>query len=75
MQNVVNFLVKAWNWFNGSKTKIGAALLSIAAILPEGLMVLGFDLKVALVTIGGIFTGAGLAHIAVKANTQPGATA
>lgn len=75
MQAVLDFFVKIWNWFNGSKTKIGVALLSIAALLPDGVMVLGYDLKAALIVVGGFFTGVGVAHIAVKANTQPGATA
>jgi len=72
---VVNFFVGIWNWFNGSKTKIGAVCLAAAALLPEGVMIFGYDLKAALIWIGGIFSGVGLAHLAVKANAEPGATA
>lgn len=75
MQKIVDFFVGAWNWFNGSKTKIGAVLLSVAALLPDGVMVLGYDLKAVLLGLGGLFAGVGLAHIAVKANKEPGATA
>lgn len=75
MQGAIDFLVKIWNWFNGSKTKIGAALLAIAALIPAGTMVFGFDLQAALVWLGGVLTGVGLTHLAFKANTQPGPTA
>jgi len=75
MQKIVDFFVGAWNWFNGSKAKIGAVLLSIAALVPEGVLVLGYDLKVILMWAGGLFAGVGVGHIIVKANTKPGATA
>jgi len=75
MQSIIDALLKIWNWFNGSKTKIGALALAIAAILPEGIMVFGYDLKALLIGLGGLFGAVGLAHLAVKANTDPGATA
>jgi hypothetical protein len=67
-----DFLLKIWNWFNGSKTKIGALCLAIAALLPDGVMVFGYDLKVVLVAIGGFFGVVGVAHMAVKADTKAG---
>lgn len=70
----MQLFIKIWNWFNGSKTKIGALLLAIAALLPEGVMVLGYDLKAALIWLGGILGGVGVIHAFAKANTQPGPT-
>lgn len=75
MQSVLEALISIWNWFNGSKTKIGALALAIAALLPDGVMVLGYDLKAVLIGLGSLFGVVGVAHLAVKANTQPGATA
>jgi len=72
---VIDFLTAIWNWFNGSKTKVGALLLSIAALLPDGVMVLGYDLKGVLIAIGGFFGVVGVTHIVAKATITPEATA
>ena len=68
----MQFIMAVWNWFNGNKTKIGTLLLAIAALLPDGIMVLGFDLKAELIVIGGAFAGVGVVHMAVKASMKPG---
>ena len=75
MSGVINFLIGAWNWFNGSKTKIGALALAVAALLPDGIMIFEYDLKALLIGLGALFGVTGLAHLAMKANTQPGPTA
>ena len=66
----MQFFVNLWNWFNGNKTKIGALLLSIAALLPDGIMVVGYDLKAELIVIGSTFAGVGLVHMGVKATAN-----
>jgi len=71
MAALIAFLQAAWNWFNGSKTKIGALLLAIAALLPDGVMVLGYDLKAELIVIGTAFAGVGVVHMAIKNSTKP----
>lgn len=63
----MGFLGSIWEWFNGNKTKLGALILGIAALLPEGIVLFDtFDLKVALIWLGGILGGVGVAHLVAK---------
>ena len=68
----MNWFINLWNWLYGSKTLIGAVLLSLAALVPPGIVVLGlFDLQSGLLWLGGILAGVGLTHRLVRSNTLP----
>ena len=68
----MSWIIKLWTWFNGKKTNIGAGLLLLAAIILQlsKIWCMGFwwlmPLTDTLNYIGGLLTGAGLAHKAVK---------
>jgi hypothetical protein len=68
----MEWLIKLWNWLYGNKTILGTLILTIAGMVPEGISVFGlFDLKAALLWLGGILAGVGVAHRVVRSNTEP----
>lgn len=56
-----------WDWLNGNKTIFGTLILTIASLVPDGVMIFDlFDLKSALLWLGGILGGVGVVHKVVK---------
>ena len=73
----MNYLIKAWEWFNGKKTAIGATLLFIATFLSE-IIVSKWDAQggwiqptiETLQWLGMALTGLGLGHKAIKESAE-----
>lgn len=70
---MLNFLISAWAWLNGKKTAIGAACLFIATIIIPQLFITTWHwtafpqvITDTLMWVGGILTGTGLVHKAMK---------
>ena len=72
-QSRQGFLQKLWNWLNGNKTIFGTVLLTNAQFIPADFTMIGlFHVQSAMLWLGGILTGAGVAHKLAKATTDPG---
>lgn len=68
----MEWITQLWNWLYGNKTILGTLILTVAGLVPDGIVVLGlFDLKAALLWLGGILAGVGVAHRALRSNTLP----
>ena len=64
-----------WNFLNGNKTIFGLALVSFAQALPADTILFDIPIVPILNWLGGILTGTGVVHKALKSNTQPGPNA